>query len=41
VASPRRSPIPWEMALNAQSGQTYIFTATGSSSGNLVLASGF
>ena len=41
VASPRRSPIPWEMALNAQSGQTYIFTATGSPSGNLVLASGF
>src|ERR1043166_911407 len=34
VASPRRSPIPWEMALNAQSGQTYIFTATGSPSGN-------
>jgi hypothetical protein len=35
------SPIPWEMALNAQSGQTYIFTAQGSPSGNLVLASGF
>jgi hypothetical protein len=40
-ATPRsRSPIPWEMALNAQSGQTYIFTAQGGSSGNLVLASG-
>jgi hypothetical protein len=35
------SPTPWEMALNAQSGQTYIFTAQGSPSGNLVLASGF
>ena len=35
------SPIPWEMALNAQSGQTYVFTAQGSPSGNLVLASGF
>ena len=35
------SPIPWEMPLNVQSGQTYIFTATGGPSGNLVLASGF
>jgi len=34
------SPIPWEMPLNVQSGQTYIFTATGGPSGNLVLASG-
>jgi hypothetical protein len=41
LATRSRSPIPWEMALNAQSGQTYVFTATGSSSGNLVLASGF
>ena len=35
------SPVPWEMALNAQSGQTYVFTAQGGPSGNLVLASGF
>lgn len=42
VMAPRaRSPIPWEMALNAQSGQTYIFTAQGGPSGNLVLANGF
>ena len=42
LATPRsRSPIPWEMPLNVQSGQTYIFTATGGSSGDLVLASGF
>src|SRR6266487_7150411 len=42
VATPRSlSPIPWEMPMNVQSGQTYIFTATGSPSGNLVLASGF
>ena len=42
VATPRSlSPTPWEMPLNVQSGQTYIFTATGSPSGNLVLASGF
>jgi hypothetical protein len=34
------SPTPWAMALNAQSGQTYIFTAGGSSSGNVVLYSG-
>jgi len=40
-ATPRsRSPIPWEMPLNVQSGQTYIFTATGGPSGNLILASG-
>jgi hypothetical protein len=36
-----RSPIPWEMPLNVQSGQTYMFTAQGSPSGNLVLAKGF
>ena len=36
-----RSSTPWEMPLNVQSGQTYIFTATGGPSGNLVLASGF
>ncbi len=42
LATPRsRSPVPWEMPLNAQSGQTYIFTAQGGPSGNLVLASGF
>ena len=42
LATPRsRSPIPWEMPLNVQSGQTYIFTAQGGPSGNLVLASGF
>jgi hypothetical protein len=42
LATPRsRSPIPWEIPLNVQSGQTYIFTATGGPSGNLVLASGF
>ena len=41
LATPRsRSPIPWEMPLNVQSGQTYIFTATGGPSGNLILASG-
>ena len=40
MATRARSPIPWEMALNAQSGQTYIFTAQGGPSGNLVLASG-
>jgi hypothetical protein len=41
LATRSRSPIPWEMPLNVQSGQTYIFTATGGPSGNLVLASGF
>ena len=41
MATRARSPIPWEMALNAQSGQTYMFTAQGGPSGNLVLASGF
>jgi len=40
LANRSLSPTPWEMSLNAQSGQTYIFTATGSPSGNLVLASG-
>jgi len=40
LATRSRSPIPWEMSLNAQSGQTYIFTAGGSSSGNVVLYSG-
>lgn len=40
LATRSRSPIPWEMALNAQSRQTYIFTAGGSSSGNVVLYSG-
>jgi hypothetical protein len=39
-ATRSRSPIPWEMALNAQSGQTYVFTAGGSGSGNVVLYSG-
>src|ERR1041385_1854263 len=34
------SPHPWQMTLNAQSGQTYIFTAGGSGSGNVVLYSG-
>src|SRR5437870_12108647 len=42
LATPRsRSPVPWDMPLNVQSGQTYIFTATGGSSGDLILASGF
>ena len=42
LATPRsRSPVPWEMPLNAQSGQTYVFTATGGPSGDLVLARGF
>ena len=41
MATRARSRIPWEMSLNAQSGQTYIFTVQGSPSGNLVLASGF
>jgi hypothetical protein len=41
MATRQLSPIPWEMALNAQSGQTYMFTAQGGPSGNLVLASGF
>jgi hypothetical protein len=40
LATRSRSPIPWEMALNAQGGQTYIFTAGGGSSGNVVLYSG-
>ena len=40
MATRSRSPIPWEMALNAQSGQTYVFTAQGGPSGNLVLATG-
>jgi len=40
LATRSRPPIPWEMSLNAQSGKTYVFTATGSPSGNLVLASG-
>jgi hypothetical protein len=42
LASPNpRSPTRWQLPLNVQSGQTYIFTATGGPSGNLVLASGF
>ena len=41
LATRSLSPTPWEMALNAQSGQTYMFTAQGGPSGNLVLASGF
>ena len=41
LATRSLSPVPWEMPLNVQSGQTYIFTAQGSPSGNLVLASGF
>jgi len=41
LATRSLSPIPWEMALDAQSGKTYLFTAQGSPSGNLVLASGF
>lgn len=41
MATRQLSPVPWEMALNAQSGQTYMFTAQGGPSGNLVLASGF
>jgi hypothetical protein len=40
LANRSLSPIPWEMALNAQSGQTYIFTAGGSSSGVVVLYRG-
>ena len=40
LATRSRSPIPWEMTLNAQSGQTYVFTAGGSGSGNVVLYSG-
>jgi len=40
LATRSLSPHPWEMALNAQSGQTYIFTAGGSGSGNVVLYSG-
>ena len=31
---------PWEIALNAQSGQTYIFSAGASNSGNVVLYTG-
>ena len=40
LATRSHSPA-WEMPLNVQNGQTYIFTATGGPSGNLVLASGF
>ncbi len=40
VQATRTLGSPWEMALNAQSGQTYIFSAGGSSSGNVVLYSG-
>jgi hypothetical protein len=40
LATRSLSPIPWEMALNAQSGQTYVFTAQGGPAGNLVLATG-
>jgi hypothetical protein len=41
LATPRsRSPIPWQMPLDVQSGQTYSFTAGGGSSGDLVLYGG-
>jgi hypothetical protein len=40
LATRSRSPVPWQMSLNVQSGQTYIFTAGGSSSGNVVLYTG-
>ena len=40
LATRSLSPTPWEMALNAQSGQTYIFSAGGSSSGNVILYRG-
>ena len=33
--------VPWEMALNAQSGQTYIFTAGIGSSGMVLYTGGF
>lgn len=40
LANRSLSPIPWETALNAQSGQTYVFSAGGSASGNMVLYRG-
>ena len=40
VQATRSLGTPWEMALNAQSGQTYTFSAGGSSSGNVVLYTG-
>jgi hypothetical protein len=40
LATGSLSPIPWEMPLNVQSGHTYIFTAGGNGSGNVVLYSG-
>jgi hypothetical protein len=32
-----RWPIPWQLPLDVQSGQTYRFTAVGDNSGNLIL----
>jgi hypothetical protein len=32
-----RWPLPWQLPLDVQSGQTYGFTAVGDSSGNLIL----
>jgi hypothetical protein len=32
-----RWPIPWQLPLDVESGQTYGFTAVGDSSGNLIL----
>ena len=38
LASPNpRSPIPWQLPLDARSGQTYGFTAVTDGSGNLIL----
>ncbi|PYJ71611.1 MAG: hypothetical protein DME76_01275 [Verrucomicrobia bacterium] len=32
-----RWPVPWQLPLDVQSGQTYYFTAVGDASGNLIL----